>query len=149
MQGSTNRKQSIFRALIFYSHFYAIITLVAQAIINYFFRYRKFQFSPLICKIEKIRFEKLSPFLRVRTIHKTDFQKLKNSTGGSYYSSMPKSWSTPPVDFEKLIKQTQGQNLIGCLSGPEGYKGAVRTLPNFIINARNYFRAFIGNWDFL
>jgi len=34
MQGSTNRKQSIFRALIFYSHFYAIITSLAQAIVN-------------------------------------------------------------------------------------------------------------------
>ncbi|CBY08778.1 unnamed protein product [Oikopleura dioica] len=44
---------------------------------------------------------------------------------------MPKSWSTPPVDFEKLIKQTQGQNLIGCLSGPEGYKGLLLEIGTF------------------
>lgn len=86
---------------------------------------------------------KLSPFLRVRTIHSTDFQKLKNSTGGSYYSSMPKAWSTPPVDFQKLIKQTEGQNLIGCLSGPEGYKGLkIDYLCGWLYF---YFRAFVGD----
>ena len=114
MQGSTNRKQSIFRALIHI--FFLDFTIISE--ISYFLS--KFEFSSLISENEK-----KSP-LRVRTIHSTDFQKLKNSTGGSYYSSMPKSWSAPPVDFEKLIKQTQGQNLIGCLSGPEGYKGAVK-----------------------